>query len=90
MDASCATRHDIRNFSKRPFKYDDSPPTEAESGQSHIIQEPCRVALDFISQLYAVERAAPTRPAVMGDDDGARAEILALFGAVTLPYDLLQ
>src|SRR3989442_1040584 len=28
--------------------------------------EPCRVALDLIGQLYAVERAVPTRSAIAG------------------------
>ena len=42
--------------------------------------ESCRVVLDLIGQLYAVERAVPTRPATAGDDDGVRAEILALRG----------
>lgn len=42
--------------------------------------EPCRVALDLIGQLYAVERAVPTPSATVGDEDGARAEILALRG----------
>jgi hypothetical protein len=32
--------------------------------------EPCRVALDLIGQLYAVERAAPTPSATVGDEDG--------------------
>jgi transposase len=40
--------------------------------------EPCRVMLDLIGQLYAVERAMPTRSATAGDDDAARAEVLAL------------
>ena len=41
--------------------------------------EPCRTVLDLIGQLYAVERSV-TLPAVTRDDDGARAEILALRG----------
>jgi transposase len=40
--------------------------------------EPCRVVLDLIGQLYAVERAVPTQSATARDDDGARADILAL------------
>ena len=40
--------------------------------------EPCRVALDLIGQLYAVERAVPTQATTAGDDDDARAEVLGL------------
>ncbi len=40
--------------------------------------EPCRVALDLVGQLYAVERAVPTRSATAWDDDGTRGGILAL------------
>ncbi len=39
--------------------------------------EPCRVVLDLIGQLYAVEREVPTRSTV-GDDEDSRAEVLAL------------
>jgi transposase len=38
--------------------------------------EQCRVVLDLIGQLYAVERAVPTRAAMTGDDDDAPEEIL--------------
>jgi transposase len=40
--------------------------------------EPCRVALDLIGQLYAVERAVPRRSPTVGDEDDARAEVLGL------------
>jgi len=42
--------------------------------------EPCRVVLDLIGQLYAVERAVPTLPAVTAAYARARAKSLAFRG----------